>query len=108
MYSVIELLPLQVVTVEHLELISRVLVCDIVRVVVPQAPLKPKSTLRVVVVGKDIMDPQSLFARRVTKYLLFPIWETFISPPAAYAALEIWIVLMRTNRSKMKRLFMLV
>ena len=83
MYSVIELLPLQVVLVEHLEFISRLLVCDIVSVVVPHAPFTPNSIFKVVVDGYDMDDAQGLFAIRVTKYLLFPICEIFISPPAA-------------------------
>ena len=82
MYSV-SALTAQPVLVEHLVLVSRLLVCDIESVVVPHAPLKPNSTFKVVVVGKDISDAQGLFAIRVTKYLLLPMCETFISPPAA-------------------------
>ena len=78
-----ELFALQVVLVEHFELISRLLVCDIVSVVVPHAPLKPNCTFRVVVVGNEMIDPQGLLARSVTKYLLLPMCEIFISPPAA-------------------------
>ena len=82
MYSV-SALTAQPVLVEHLVLVSRLLVCDIESVVVPHAPLKPNSTFKVVVVGNDIIDAQGLFAIRVTKYLLLPMCEIFISPPAA-------------------------
>ena len=82
MYSVNVLTP-QPVLVEHLVLVSRLLVCDIESVVVPHAPLRPNSTFKFVVDGKDMSDAQGLFAIRVTKYLLLPMCETFISPPAA-------------------------
>ena len=42
-----------------------------------------KRKFKVVVDGYDMDDAQGLFAIRVTKYLLLPMCEIFISPPAA-------------------------